>query len=234
MTDAAPKGLHAKLAKLRATLAGVAKKTGTNTGVGGGYKFVEATEIARKFVEAASAMNVTMVPTAGQVLARYQSISGKQHVVDLEQTWTVTDADSGESTTVVSYGQGADNADKALPKAQTNGMKYAILLLLQAAGDDPEADGNTERLEAEGEAEKARRRQPVVAEKADEPAKPTRAVLLRLKGLFEEKGLGGDDRLELRQAFMAASVGKTASTDLTAADAEKLLVALAAYSGLEA
>lgn len=134
--------LHVKLAEIRGEF-GRVEKTGTNTGVGGGYSFVEATAIAARFVELATARIVTMLPVGGRVIDRYLSISGKQHVIDLETTWRITDAETGDFIDVVSYGQGADNSDKALPKAQTNSMKYAILLVLQKAGDDPEKDSSS-------------------------------------------------------------------------------------------
>lgn len=141
-----PKGLHAKLADLRANF-GFIGKTGTNKGVGGGYQFVEAKEVARRFVEMASARGLTMVPVLMHLEEPRPSASGKQIVDTLMIVWRVTDAETGEYIDVPSYGQGADQADKALPKAQTNAMKYAILLLLQAAGDDPENDPRTDQIE---------------------------------------------------------------------------------------
>lgn len=139
-------GLHAKLADLRANF-GFIGKTGENKGVGGGYKFVEATEISRRFVAEASKRNLTMVPVDMRLEEPRPSSSGKQTVYTLASMWRITDADSGEYIEVPAYGQGADQADKALPKAQTNAMKYAILLLLQAAGDDPENDPRTDNIE---------------------------------------------------------------------------------------
>ena len=141
-----PVGLHAKLADLRANF-GFIGKTGTNTGVGGGYKFVEAVEISRRFVQMASERGLTMLPVAASVGEPLPSASGKQMVWTVSMTWRVTDATTGEFFDVPSFGQGADAADKALPKAQTNAMKYAILLLLQAAGDDPENDPRTDQIE---------------------------------------------------------------------------------------
>ena len=122
-------------------------KTGTNTGVGGGYGFVEAIHVARRFVEMASELNLTMLPIYMQVVDTRPSASGKQMVYSLNSIWRITDADTGEFIDVHSFGQGADQADKALPKAQTNAMKYAILLVLQAAGDDPENDPRTDQIE---------------------------------------------------------------------------------------
>lgn len=139
-------GLHVKLARLRAEF-GFIGKTGTNTGVGGGYQFVEAVHVASRFVEKASALNLTMLPIYMQLLDSNPSASGKQLVYNVATIWRITDADSGEFIDVHSMGQGADSGDKALPKAQTNAMKYAILLVLQAAGDDPENDPNTDRIE---------------------------------------------------------------------------------------
>ncbi len=142
-------GLHAKLAKIRSEF-GFIGKTGTNTGVGGGYKFVEAVNVGRRFVELASQYNVTMLPTESLIVDIRETMSKRQTMYTVNTMWTITDADTGESINVSSYGQGADNADKALPKAQTNAMKYAILLVLQAAGDDPENDPRTDNLENEG------------------------------------------------------------------------------------
>lgn len=141
-----PPGLHAKLALLRRDF-GFIGKTGTNTGVGGGYQFVEATHVSRRFVERASELNLTMLPTMMDVTDIRASVSGKQFVYTVMSQWKITDADTGESEYVFSFGQGADNGDKALPKAQTNAMKYAILLVLQAAGDDPENDPRTDEIE---------------------------------------------------------------------------------------
>lgn len=136
------KGLHAKLAFIRGQLNGQIRKTGEHTQGGPRYKFVEALEVGRQFVELASVMGLTMVPEDGEVVNVRPTTSGKQTVISIRVTWRITDSETGESTTVVSFGEGADNSDKALPKAQTNAMKYAILMLLQAAGDDPEKDGD--------------------------------------------------------------------------------------------
>ena len=142
--------LHGKLARIRAEF-GFIGKTGTNTGVGGGYKFVEAVNVGRRFVELASQYNITMLPTESLIIGEpIPTPSGKQAVWTVNMSWQITDADTGESINISSYGQGADSGDKALPKAQTNAMKYAILLVLQAAGDDPENDPRTDALENEG------------------------------------------------------------------------------------
>jgi hypothetical protein len=141
-----PLGLHGKLAWLRSNFGFVAK-TGRNTGVGGGYSFVEATSIGKRFVEMCGEIGLTMLPVSMAVQDPIPTASGKQLVWTVSSVWRITDVESGDYIEIPSFGQGADNADKALPKAQTNCMKYAILLVLQAAGDDPENDPRTDNIE---------------------------------------------------------------------------------------
>lgn len=143
-------GLHRKLAELRAELNGQIKKGEVNDRLK--YSFVEATTVGRLFVAAASERNLTMLPIDVQWDdndAEQTNIKGNLIVRTVRMLWQITDGDTGESIVVVSAGQGADMGDKAIPKALTNAMKYAILLVLQATGDDPEADSSTD--EANGE-----------------------------------------------------------------------------------
>lgn len=140
--------LASKLVEIR-TAFGPIEKTGTNKGVGEGYKFVEASHIASRFLELCGQYGVVMTCRQSDIRDIRSTPSGKQTVFTLWTAWHITSAtDPGEVIIVESFGQGADNGDKALPKAQTNAMKYAILLLLQRAGDDPEADGKTDQIEA--------------------------------------------------------------------------------------
>jgi len=133
-------GLHGKLAQIRGELNGQIVKSGEHTQGGPQYKFVEALEVGRLFIEKASALLITMLPEHMEILSIVPSMTGKQHVVTIGVLWAITDAESNEIVHVYSIGQGADNSDKAAPKAQTNAMKYGILMVLQAAGDDPEKD----------------------------------------------------------------------------------------------
>lgn len=57
---------------------------------------------------------------------------------------------SGASLDVCSMGSGFDYGDKAVPKAITNGVKYALLKgLCLPTGDDPEGDPETDRHPAQ-------------------------------------------------------------------------------------
>jgi hypothetical protein len=141
--------LAAKIAKVMEAVGYVAK-TGTNSAQG--YKFVQASAVADKVREQLSKLNVSMTPTQVDVLSEGLTPSGKQSLLTLRFTWTLTDGDSGETISFQSVGTGADSGDKAAYKAATGALKYALLTgFLIPTGDDPEADAATDRV---GEAAK--------------------------------------------------------------------------------
>jgi len=54
-------------------------------------------------------------------------------------TWQITDGETGEFVNFQSVGSGSDSTDKAVYKAMTGALKYALLLgFLIPTGDDPE------------------------------------------------------------------------------------------------
>lgn len=136
--------LAAKIAKVMEAVGYVAK-TGTNSAQG--YKFVQASAVADKVREQLSKLNVSMTPTQVDVLSEGLTPSGKQSLLTLRFTWTLTDGDSGETISFQSVGTGADSGDKAAYKAATGALKYALLTgFLIPTGDDPEADAATDRV----------------------------------------------------------------------------------------
>jgi len=136
--------LAAKIAKVMEAVGYVAK-TGTNSAQG--YKFVQASAVADKVREQLSKLNVSMTPTQVDVLSEGLTPSGKQSLLTLRFTWTLTDGDSGETISFQSVGTGADSGDKAAYKAATGALKYALLTgFLIPTGDDPEADTATDRV----------------------------------------------------------------------------------------
>jgi len=142
-----PVKLAAKIAKVMEAVGYVAK-TGTNSAQG--YKFVQASAVADKVREQLVKFNVSMTPTSIDVISEGLTPSGKQTLLTLRFTWTLTDGDSGESLSFQSVGTGADSGDKAAYKAATGALKYALLTgFLIPTGDDPEADLSTDRVGAE-------------------------------------------------------------------------------------
>lgn len=61
-------------------------------------------------------------------------------------TLSLRDAETGEEASFQGTGEGSDKGDKAVMKAQTAAMKYAVAsAFLISWGDDPEADPSTDR-----------------------------------------------------------------------------------------
>lgn len=134
--------LASKIAKVMQAV-GYVEKGGTNSAQG--YKFVQASAVADKVRAELTKLNVTLTPTNIDVISEGLTPSGKQTLITLRYTWTLTDGDSGETMTWQSVGTGADSGDKAVYKAATGALKYALLTgFLIPTGDDPEADAKTD------------------------------------------------------------------------------------------
>lgn len=70
----------------------------------------------------------------------YQTSSGAyMNLASIERCYIIHHHPSGTSMRVHAFGQGADVGDKAIGKAQTNALKYALRqALLLETGDDPD------------------------------------------------------------------------------------------------
>ncbi len=135
------KNIAAKLVKILATVEKV-KKTGYNSH----QKYHYATEadildaIRQGLIE-----NQVFITESSKVVGvmPIENAEGKKSfLTTVETQHTFLDADSGESITVTSSGQGHDNQDKGVYKAITGATKYFYLKnFMVSTGDDPEADG---------------------------------------------------------------------------------------------
>lgn len=141
--EAAPKGLHAKLAELYEVVTHI-DKAGTAPQAMGGFKFTQAADIAAAIRKALGARSLTMLP---EEMRREEpsTITTRNGATLLLETihikWRITDGESGESATIESFGSGSDTGDKAIPKAITSSMKYALLAgFMVPQGDDPERE----------------------------------------------------------------------------------------------
>ena len=132
--------LASKIAKVMQAV-GYVEKGGTNSAQG--YKFVQASAVADKVRAELTKLNVTLTPTNIDVISEGLTPSGKQTLITLRFTWTLTDGDTGETITWQSVGTGSDATDKAAYKAATGALKYALLTgFLIPTGDDPENDSD--------------------------------------------------------------------------------------------
>lgn len=142
------RSLHKKLAQVMYEVDRI-PKNGTAPQAMGGFKFVQvgdATDVIRK---ALAEHSITMMPTALHVVGQAEHATkagGSMTTVDIVMDWTLTDGDSGETITIQSFGAGADGGDKYSGKAQTNAMKYALLMgFLLSTGDDVELGDTSAR-----------------------------------------------------------------------------------------
>jgi ERF superfamily protein len=143
-----PIALHRKLAEVYTEVEKIDKK-GKAPAEMGGFRFVQVGDAADPIRKALAARKLTMLPTSIDVVGQTEHEDSKQRTVttiDVRVTWTLTDGETGESTTIQSMGTGADRGDKYLPKALTGAMKYALLLgFLMPTGDDAEQADTSDR-----------------------------------------------------------------------------------------
>lgn len=195
MTAAAktePRGLHAKLAEVMAEADRI-PKAGVAPAAMGGFKFVQVGDAADAIRKALGSRGVSMLPSAIDVVgeAEHATSSGKtMTTLTVRTTWTLVDGETGQTATIQSLGAGADMGDKAAPKAQSNAMKYALLMgFLLSTGDDPEqTDTSDRRARSSGTG------RPVAASSGDGATAPPQEETLTSIGprLFVGKVAAGD------------------------------------------
>lgn len=141
LAAAKPRGLHAKLAEIM-EIADRIPKRGTAPAAMGGYKFVQVGDAADPIRRALAARGITMMPHELETVDLSYGVgkNGNMNMHTIKMVWRLTDSETGEFFDLPSYGTGGDTGDKFSPKAQTNAMKYALLMgFLLSTGDDPEA-----------------------------------------------------------------------------------------------
>lgn len=143
-----PKGLHAKLAEVMAEASRIPKRGKAPVAMGG-YPFVQVGDAADAIRSGLGERGVSMLPTTVELTEQAEhdtKSGGTMTTVTVRTTWTLTDGETGQTATIQSLGTGADTGDKYTPKAQTNAMKYALLMgFLLSTGDDPESSATEER-----------------------------------------------------------------------------------------
>jgi len=142
------RSLHRKLAQVMYEADRI-PKNGTAPQAMGGFKFVQVGDAADVIRKALAEVGVSMLPSGIELVSESENptSSGKMMTtMTVRTTWTLTDGDSGETAIIQSMGSGGDMGDKAIPKAQTNAMKYALLMgFLLSTGDDPELSDTSDR-----------------------------------------------------------------------------------------
>lgn len=135
--------LHQKMVNVRKAV-GYIQKKGVNEGQG--YNFARASDFYDKVREALDHEGIaTTVESDLQHVETYQAANKKGVVstwqrVIVRLTMVFTDAATGAMCRASALGAGADNGDKAIPKANTGAEKYILAeTFIISTGDDPEA-----------------------------------------------------------------------------------------------
>lgn len=130
------------------------EKRGKNTGVGGGYSYMKASDIAHAIRNALQEQGVyaefQFRTERYYLIERGLDDKGNKknpmQAVDVRADVTFRDSESGETLTATGLGSGADMGDKAIYKAQTGATKYALRNAFLVPDDsDPESDESTDR-----------------------------------------------------------------------------------------
>lgn len=160
-----------------------------------GYRYASAEDVFTKIRPALAARGIAINTSAS--LERL-SDDFKNAVVKL--TLSFTDAESGTFVNAVGIGQGSDKGDKAVMKADTAALKYALAsAFLISWGDDPEADVTTDKASAKSEPEATeapKKRVSAKRAKAEGPVPPNElAELIQTAGSI-------DSLTELRKSVL--------------------------------
>lgn len=126
------------------------------------YSYATEADIVAAVRKGLAARNVMIVHKVDDLKWRLPvKASGESGspIATVSVTFTAIDGDSGETLPVAqTIGEGQDSGDKAVYKALTGALKYAVLkLFLIPTGDDPEA---AKKRKAAGEAGEPARRDP--------------------------------------------------------------------------
>ena len=128
------------------------EKRGTNQSPGqGNYKYVKATDLAHAVRKALLELNVyAEVNFRNERQYTIARAEGKSpfNANDVTCTIVFKDGDSNEELTASGLGTGADMSDKAIYKAQTAALKYALRNAFIVPDDaDPEGDATVDEKE---------------------------------------------------------------------------------------
>jgi len=185
--------LHRKLAQIMLEAERI-PKNGTAPREMGGYKFVQVGDAADYIRKALAEQNLTMLPSLVTVVGqqdRPTKSGGNMTTVDLLVEWTITDAESGETATIMSFGAGADGGDKYSGKASTSAMKYALLSgFLLSTGEDTEGSNLPEQTHGRpAPARLAPREDPATHDPAPPPANEPYSETEELIGRERRRGI---------------------------------------------
>jgi len=111
------------------------------------YSYVMASDVMEALNKACVDQGVACIPrfTKTDEAAKTQRSGQPATIVTVTAEVYLIDSTTGASLVVKALGTGEDAGDKAVAKAQTMAIKYALMsLCLISSGDDPEGDSTTD------------------------------------------------------------------------------------------
>lgn len=113
------------------------------------YDYVQAADVAAELREKLYAAGIFVSATVGLPITKeYEGNNLKKvRITTVLVSWCFTDTASGEFLIVNVPGEAMDAGDKAIYKAMTGSLKYALMLnFLLPTGDDPEKDSAADEV----------------------------------------------------------------------------------------
>lgn len=111
------------------------------------YEYVMAADVAAELRGHLYEQGVIVTSSVGSPRTNeYESSQGKKlRITTVDVRWTFIDVESGEEISVHVPGEAMDAGDKAVYKAMTGSLKYAMMMnFLLPTGDDPEKDSSAD------------------------------------------------------------------------------------------
>ncbi len=193
------------------------------------YNYASAANVLEKVNEACVKHNVASFPVYEIVGEKERTTSrgGAETLVTVQVKLTIIDGDSDAMLTAVALGSGQDAGDKAVAKAQTMALKYAWMTTLNiSTGDDPEADEETDKRNAEREKPQTASKPHPAPKSATVPtaSAPLATDAQRKRYFAMCKSLEWDD--DTIKRFMNENTGKESTKELTRTDIQSLFTLL--------
>ena len=191
--------LHKKLASITSEIDHVEKR-GVNTGQN--YKYVKAGDIAHLVRKQLADKKLWMISDV-ESIERFDipTRNGSMGATQIMVRYTIFDGESGESISFRVPGVGADSGDKAIYKAMTGSLKYALRNMFLVPDDtdpegDPSVDYDTKGSSAKRSAPTANQVRPVSQSDGSRnsssraPSNPTTEILPTQQGATQPQDGG--------------------------------------------
>jgi len=207
---------------------GYIQKTGYNKQQG--YKYAQEADVVEKVRTELAKRKIFLINSIENTSFRtIKTAKGNElTIATLTVKYTLLDGETGEKLEFMGVGEGMDSGDKAVYKAQTGALKYALMkTFLIPTGDDPERDNDDEDTEPTQPA----RAENIIKQSRQRPqALATSAQLKKFFAMGRSEKRLTDEQLK---KLVKHITGKESSRTLTKQEASGLIELMSEMSGPE-